>query len=484
MPAGPGSSLAGNSIWTLLAHGVSKIASLVFVAVVARSLSRVDYGYFNFALAFVPLFLVLGIWSLDAVVIRDIARDRSRASTVFMSGLIARVGLGLAALVLAIVVTPWFVDGSTPMIAIAVVGAALLLDEVSDYVGAVFRGVERMALYGTVVMVNRIVSTIITVIVLAAGGGLIAAALAYLAGSVIALGFSAVLLRKVARVRWTDFRSEETRRLVKEGIPLGIADAFNMAILRMGTVLLLVLRGPVAVALYGVAYRLFESFLFVVWSLATAALPRIAREERSGAAATFDLMLALTLAIYVPIAVLTPFAAHWLVTTIFSARYAAAAGALGWLTAALVFYGIGHMARVAAIGLGRRNVIARAAGAMVALNLVLNLALIPRYGILGAALATAATEGVQAVVLLQVFYRATAAPGPSRIVAVPLLAGGVSLASLMTLDVLGPLALVAGGLVYLVALGISVRLVAPDQGRGALRALTMRPAGSGAKSTS
>ncbi|HWL65741.1 MAG TPA: flippase, partial [Actinomycetota bacterium] len=472
-------SLAGNSLWALTAQAVSKVASVVFVAAMARALSKVDYGYFNLALSLVPLFLIFGIWSLDAVVIKEIARNPTRTATVFASGLVARAGLGALALGMAVLVTPFFVDGMTPVLAIALVGAALFLDQIAEFIGAVFRGLERMSLYGIVIMANRIVSTAITLVVLARGGTLVAASSAYLVGSLIALAFAWILLLRITPIHRTDVSSNETKRLVREGLPLGVSDVLNMAILRLDSVLLYLLRGPVSVAVYGVAYRLFESLLFVAWSMATAALPRIARAHTpADSARTYDLLLTATLTIYVPAAAITPFAGSWLVTTVFSDRYLPSAEALTWLMLALVLYGFGHMARVAAIGIGRGREIARVAGASLAVNIVANLTLIPRFGFVGAAMATTITEGCQAVALGTLFYRATATR-PSVKILMPLAAGAATAGVLTALNAAGFAAIVIGmGTYAITLLGISA-VLAPELGASLLRLIMKRRVGHG-----
>ncbi len=51
---------AGNAFWMLVAKVGVKGASLVFVIILARALGTEQYGYFNFAVSFVSMFLILG----------------------------------------------------------------------------------------------------------------------------------------------------------------------------------------------------------------------------------------------------------------------------------------------------------------------------------------------------------------------------------------------------------------------------------------
>ena len=108
----PGSELprfAGNALWLMSGEAVGKVASFLFVVIVARGLGAAQYGYFNFALSFMPLFLMLGADGIEFTLIREIARDKTRLSELFVTGLVLRVGLGLIALASSIALTRFLI---------------------------------------------------------------------------------------------------------------------------------------------------------------------------------------------------------------------------------------------------------------------------------------------------------------------------------------------------------------------------------------
>src|SRR5207302_884849 len=140
--------------------------------------------------------------------------------------------------------------------------------------------------------------------------------------------------------------------------------------------------------------------------------PQLTKRAQQGEAnTTFELALALVMAFYLPIAVGAPFAARWLVVTLFSSQYAPAVPAAIWLANAAVLYAVAHLARSGSIAIGKRHQITVAAGITLALNLGLNAFVIPRYGFVGAAAVTFFTELLEAVVLLRLFMTGA---GPLR----------------------------------------------------------------------
>jgi len=236
-------------------------------------------------------------------------------------------------------------------------------------------------------------------------------------------------------------------------------------------VLLQALEGPRAVAEYGVAYRFFESFLFIAWSLAVVAMTRLADRSRDVAGRAFTITAAVLLTFYLPIAAAAQIAAPELIEAVFGARYRAAAPAVLWLTAAGGLYAIAHLSRVASMLAGERHRIALVAGLALAVNVALNLVAIPHFGVTGAAGATFATEVLEAALLLLVYRRATSALRPHRILLVPVVAVGVMLLGAALSGTEGLAALAVGGALFAVALPTAARLLAPDETRLAVAAL-------------
>jgi O-antigen/teichoic acid export membrane protein len=475
-------AFAGNAFWLLVSDLFSKVASFVLVVIIARGLGAEDYGFFNFAVSFVPIFLYLGTLGVDVEVFRALARDHDRLSRLFASGLVLRAVFGVIALLIAGVIGTVILEQREAVIALLVVGLALFLDEISRFIGTVFKAFERMRFHAVVVLVNRTLSTALAGVALALGGGLSLISGAYLLGSIGALGFAWLALRKFfPPVHLRAVSVHEMKALLKNGLHIGIASTVNMLTFRVDAVLLQIIRGPVAVAMYGIAYRFFESFLFVSWSLANVALPRIARSD-GGRPATqpFQMALGLVLLVYVPIATGALFAADWVVTTVFSERYAPAGPAVVWLTWALVFYGLAYLARTATIALGRRRGIAQIAVGVLILNVGLNVVLIPEYGFMAAAAVTFATEVVDAILLTGLWLKTAGRFHLEGFVLVPIAAGAVMALVLWLLGASGPAAVAIGPPVYLAAMALGALLLAPNETRRALQTFRRRrlPAGA------
>lgn len=452
---------AANAGWLVAGQGVAKIAAFAFVIVITRALDVESYGYFVFAVSFVPLFLVVGSLGLDLVVLKEVAADPSRLAPVFATSLMLRSVLGLAALLLAVAAGSLIVGGEDALVTLALIGAALLCDEITHLYGAVFKAFERVKFHALTLLVNRILAVLLAVAVVARGGGILPVATVYLCSSVAATAVAFLTLRyRFPPVPAGSATIGTGRQLIRAGAPFAMAAALNMALFRSDAVLLQALEGPAAVGQYGVAYRFLDSFLFVAYALTVVAMPRIARLRWSEQSETgFNTVLALMLAFYVPLAIGGAFLSGWIVPLVFGESYAPAAVAVGWLTAAGVFYAVAYLCRYSAAALGQARSIVWVAAAALGVNIAVNLVVIPRYGFQGAAAVTLLCELLEACLLGWVLARAA----PLRIyrfVAAPVVAG-LGMASALALngrrDAVGALVAVVVYLLVLAAALLALR---------------------------
>jgi O-antigen/teichoic acid export membrane protein len=473
--------LAGNAFWTLAGHLAGKGAGFAFVVIVARGLGAREYGAFNFALSFVALFLLAGSYAIEPAVIREVARSRERLSEVFASGLLLRGTLAVAAFGLAVLFSPFLVEGGRSLAVVAILGVALCLDELTTYAGSVYKAFERVALHGLAIVTNRVLSTLLAVVALAFGGDIVAVSLAYLVGSLGAFGFAWIGLRRYfPPIELRAIRRPVVRELLVDGVPMAMAGVFNAALFRIDMVLLVAIKGPLAGGFYGVAYRFFDTFLFLSWSLTDVTLPRMARAGRGAAAGhIFQLGAAVALAFLLPLAVIAPFAAEWAVTTVFSDSFRPAAFAVPWLAAAGVFYSVAYSARVSSVALRQARTVVWIAAVVLATNVAVNLAVIPRYGFRGAAVASCLSEALEAALLLWTFIRANGGLYLRRAVFVPLAAASAALAVLLITGARDGSGAVAGLLSYALALPGAAWLLAREETRSFRHLLRSRTSALG-----
>jgi O-antigen/teichoic acid export membrane protein len=191
---------------------------------------------------------------------------------------------------------------------------------------------------------------------------------------------------------------------------IGLTGLVLMALFRVDALLLAAISGDRAVGEYASAYRLFEAVLFLAYAVDGAVAPVVARRMGDGRELRrlTEIAIAALGAVYVPFAVVALTEAGQVLNFIYGERYTEAAAALRWLAVVPVLYGISAVAGVVLVASDRTRPLLAGAVAALAVNIALNLMLIPSLEGTGAAIATACGYGVEVTIGLA--FAATIAP--------------------------------------------------------------------------
>lgn len=261
--------------------------------------------------------------------------------------------------------------------------------------------------------------------------------------------------------------------------PRGIAGLFQIAVVWVDLLILGALRPAEEVGVYAAVGRTVLAGLFVLQAVRLAIAPQLSRllsrEDRAGAQNVYETgtwwTIILSWPIYLTLAVFAP-----VVLGVFGPEFPAGQHALMVLAVAmLVATGTGNVSTVLLMG-GRSGWNLANTSLAVVVNVAANLALVPRFGITGAAVAWALTivveNGAPLVEIALLLRISPFGAGYPVVALAPLLTyGGIALAFRLWL---GP-SVAALAVAVVVATGVYLALLA--RGRERLRLQSFRPGG-------
>jgi O-antigen/teichoic acid export membrane protein len=408
-----------NVSWTYVSYAVAIVAGLVVTPIVFDALGDEGYGVWTFIGA-ATIFLNLLDLGVGPSVVRFVAEARGRAddaaaSAVASTALVVYAAVGVVTLLLGIVLA-WFVPvlvgAEDELYWPARVAAFLVVLSIAarfplGLFGSLMAGRQRFdvpAISGLLanVLLAVLVVTVVTrvediVVVAAISAGLtvfrLALPLAWVRSELPGLRLSSSLvtrpgLRRLGRVSGHNF----------------IVHLASKVVLSADVIVVGILLGAKAAALYGIPAKLFALATATAAAGPTLLLPAFAELEGAEETArqrTF-LLGGLRLATALMLMIALPFA---LVPDLFlyawiSEDLGASVPVLVLLAAALVPYQIVHLGTQYLLARDRQAPLARILGATVTVNLVLSIVLAPTVGIWGVALATLATVSVAGFLLV------------------------------------------------------------------------------------
>jgi O-antigen/teichoic acid export membrane protein len=384
--------LLRHSAYYLLARGIPGLVNFFALALYTRLLAPEHFGQYALVLAGVGLANVVVFQWLRLVVARFLSGSKD-ASSQFLAGILA------VFLVLALVAAGagvclvffWRDPVWQRLVALAV--PLLLVQAWFELNLDIARAQLKPAWYGKLLTSKSLIALVLGGMLAWIGLGAIAPIVGLLiAHSVSFMPFALIVWHGV-RPRWD--RASVFRDQLRYGLPLAITFALGWVVTSSDRLLIVWLADESAVGVYSAGYDLtFQSLTLLLSIINTAAYPLAvdALDKRGEPAALSQLgqngalVFAVALGGAATLIALRPQLVNLLIGEAFRD------GALlifPWITIAAAIAGIKAYHFDIAFHLGRESRWLVGTGAVTALsNLALNLFLIPKYGILGAALAT------------------------------------------------------------------------------------------------
>ena len=385
---------------------VGRVLQFALIYVAQRQLGPAGFGQLTYTLALGVVLAPLTDLGVQLTMTQQIARTPNQAQAITGVGLSVKLALAAATCLMMTAISQTRPDGV--QLATFMLGLAMIIGSFGEFFGYTFRGLQRIELDAALTLLTRALTVVVGLWLLGAGRGLTGIALAYLAGSTAGAVGGWLWLRHRFFTPTLSFQPDTWRQVVQRAIPLGAAIVLSVAYTRTAVFVIDALKGPDAVGAYGVAMKLTEPLAILPAALLAAVFPAVVGRRAAGDPAGAWLRSISTMllaACGVLIAAVGVTTGPWLLDLLYDSQYADAVAPFQILAVAVLFtfvnYALTHF--VIAHDLHRRY-LAYTASVFV-LNLVLCLALVPRFGPVGAAWSVVLSEAVLLLLCWRVLPR-------------------------------------------------------------------------------
>ncbi|MFC7080015.1 oligosaccharide flippase family protein [Halorussus caseinilyticus] len=393
-------------------------SGLLMVVLVRYLLSSKQYGLLGSALAVLGVAQLLGDLGIGKAAARYVTEYRETQPDQVPHVLRAAFAYRIAAV--AVVAGGFLLFGGlvADLIGQPEIGPLLVLG--AGYVAVhslftfsqvLFQGFNRVTYSSAIRAVGTVSRLGLAVLFVAVFGG----AMGALTGYIVGYGVGAVLgLSLLYVVGYRDAERAETpedglaRKVLRYSVPLTVTRGANVIDKRVDTILVGYFIGPVAVGYYYLAKQIVGFVQTPAASLGFTLSPTYGEHKADGdserAARIYETTLKYTLLLYVPAAAGIVLVAEPTITLIFGSDMGPAAPVLQVFSGYVVLQAVAFVTSDALDYLGRARSRAYAKGATSIGNFLLNLVMIPQFGVVGAAAATVVTFGGYTAVNVAVIH--------------------------------------------------------------------------------
>lgn len=384
-----------NTSW-MFAEQVLRIIAALFVGIyVARYLGPEQFGIYSYAAAFVALFGAVARLGLDGIVVRDLVnhpeeRDIYLGTAFWLKLTGAMLTLGLLA-----IAVQFTGNDATTRLYIFIIASGLLFQSF-DVVDFHFQSKVLSKYVAICRLVQLALSSVLKLYFIFIQADLFWFVLVSLIDQItLAVSLVFAYWRQKIGSFLGHFNFGTANTMLRNSWPLILSGIAISLYMRIDQIMIKEMLGEREVGLYSAAVRLSEAWYFVPTIITASLFPAIVNARKNSQALYHQRLQRLcTLMTWLAIAVALPmtFMADWLIGLLFGHSYQEAGSVLAihiW-GAVFVFLGVASGVFFTAENYTKKSLYRTMLGA--ATNVALNLVLIPRHGINGAAMATVLSQ--------------------------------------------------------------------------------------------
>ncbi|MBI4723067.1 MAG: oligosaccharide flippase family protein [Candidatus Stahlbacteria bacterium] len=389
-----------------IAEIATKILGFIAVIYLARVFGPKDFGKISFAYAIVTYFMLITDLGLQTLGTREIARVKTELYNYTNNIITLRLLLGILSFVLLILSV--FLFNKPLEIKLLIISYGLILIPSALFFEWIFRGIERMEFIGIAKVLDKACYLFLVIFWVKKVNQLLLVPYFWWAGNVVGSIFLLYIFTKNFKFPRLEFNPIFWVGLLKKSIPLGLAWLMIQISFNFDSVMLGFMKGEREVGLYSAAYKIILFVFMLGGAYIIAIFPVISRYYKESYERLCNLLsrsAKLMLTIGIPIAVGGTLIGKQIIHIFYGPEYQEGAVAFQILVWYITISFIAMVYSNSLIACDREKEYSIGVALMAGTNLILNAILIPRFSLVGAAVATVVAEGVLFIYSYQRFNK-------------------------------------------------------------------------------
>jgi len=374
---------------------IAKILQLVIFIYVARIFGSLEFGNFGFAIAFSAIIVVIADFGLNTLLIREISRNKNKVKKYISNALTIKIFLSIVTFFITFIYLNFMnYAGSIKAVTYTMV-LFMVIQSFTDLFYSVFRAFERMHYDAFIKVLRMVILSSLIFIVVMNNANLIVTTLMFPLTELIVLIIAAIMyLKYFARLSF-EFDLGFSRLLLKKSSFFCLSLIFVGLLLYIDTIFLQRMKGSAEVGVYVAAYNLLIGLTFIPLMYSNAVFPVFSRyfiKDRSLLKFAYKKSFQYMLILGLPMAIGIYVYSRNIIFLIYGSGYGSSIIALKILCWMLALRFINIIPGTALSSINRQGSRVLSQGTVVIINIILNLLFIPKFGFIGAGIATIISE--------------------------------------------------------------------------------------------
>lgn len=402
---------------SLTAEIIGVLSGAVLTIVLARLLGSASYGVLFLAISILGLSREFSTFGIHKSTARYISEYKETNPT--QIPYIIVVGFSILLLFIGVISALFYIGNNliaellnepelSPYLLLG--SLFIIFSTITSFVRTVTQGFEKIEVASVLFSLNKLGRVFFAVGLVVLGYGAIGAFVGYLLSYFVVsvVGLAYIIYYVLKNYQRAPIESGLRSRIIKYSAPIAVTQSAHTLDHHFDKILLGFFIGPIAVAYYTVGKQVIQFIETPMSALGFALSPTYGSKKASGdldvATRIYEQACGYGIILYIPAAVGVIVLSAPGIELVFGAEYLGAVPVLQILSIYAVLQSVTKLTGEGLDYLGRARDRAVVKGVTAVLNLILNIALIPTFGVVGAAVASVISFGIYTIFSIYVMY--------------------------------------------------------------------------------
>ncbi len=380
-----------NTTILMLANSLQPLISFYLVVEISELMGAEGLGAYNTIFNYVLIFQISAAFGLRNLLTRDLAQYKEKTRRFMIDGSVIALIFSVLSLVAMSLVVQLLSDNPVVITGTMIASLSLIASGLADVYEGAIRGYERLSQIGYAWLGENLARVLISLWLVFSGYGIIELVWVFVILRFLKAGYYFYYLSRRIVVPFGAVDWQFVRELTAQARVFALTLLAVTIYWRADIIMLESMRSDAEAGLYSAAYRFLALSIVLIDSFVHSLFPVISGYFRSSPEQfqkACRKSLRLLVFVTVPMSVLMSLQAGPIITMIYSPEYEPSILVLQIIIWTLVPYGISQIFAYALVASKRQNVDMLVNITAMLANVILNFILIPRYGFIGATVAT------------------------------------------------------------------------------------------------
>lgn len=387
-------SLLRNTTFGIIANLLNRLGNTLLFIYVVRALGVDSAGVYALAVSYFFISSRFALWGLDHLLTREVAKDPAETEHYMSNFLAVRIALALISIVIFMLIISVLDYAPSDRLVIALMLLAVLPENINNLLWAAFAAHEEFHYASVGTLLGGLAKVGVGLLMVRLGYGIVAVAAVFVFGTLLAMATNLFIFRSRYVRGWPRPEFAFIKKHFRVALPFVFISVFFILDSRLDNVIISLISTNEVVGNYAAAVAVIVAIGIIAEGFRIAVLPlmsRYSQQEPETIRQLYEHSFKYLLILGLPLGIITIALAEELISLIYRQELPEAVPALQILGLATVFIFLNMLHNRLLIAYDRQKMIALFLALIAAVNILINLILVPRVGAVGSALARVAS---------------------------------------------------------------------------------------------